>query len=228
MHLEGIHAGSDFTQKSAETIAAIVTRCIAERSQCILGLSGGTTPEPIYTLLGKMPIDWNKISIFLVDERYVPADHAESNQGMVRESLLKHATIPEAQICFPDTSLPIDECMAQYTADLKTQWDTHLPDLMILGMGPDGHIASLFPPLAEELMNDTRLIAHTTTNQFAVHDRIGLTLNPIAAAGSHVFLIKGEEKRRVWEEMLASTEDEKQWPAKRILSQHEPVTVIMG
>jgi 6-phosphogluconolactonase/glucosamine-6-phosphate isomerase/deaminase len=106
-------------------------------------------------------------------------------------------------------------------------WNNHLPDVMIVGMGPDGHIASLFPPLAENLMDDTRLVAHTTTDTFAVHDRITLTLNPITAAEHHVFLLKGEDKKQLWEEMMDSAENEQRWPAKRIVD-HSHVTVVFG
>lgn len=229
MHLHTIDTTStlEFTQKAVDLIAGKINTCIDERGACIIGLSGGSTPQPIYTLLGQKEIDWGKVSIFMLDERYVPADHADSNQKMVRETLLAHAPIPKLNICFPDTSLAIGTCMQQYTIDLQRQWADHLPDLNVLGMGPDGHITSLFPPVADDLMDDTRLIAHTTTDVFAVHDRITLTLNPIAAANAHVFLIKGEDKKQVWNEMLASSEDEHRWPAKRIVEQND-VTVIMG
>lgn len=227
MTIHTIHTSSplDFTQKSAEWIAEKMNRTIEERGACIVGLSGGSTPQPIYTLLGQMDIDWSKVSIFVIDERYVPVAHTDSNQKMVSETLLAHASIPKLNVCFPDTSLPIGTCMQQYTIDLQRQWADHLPDLMILGMGPDGHIASLFPPVVDNLMDDTRMIAHTITDTFAVHDRITLTLNPIACANSHLFLIKGEDKKHVWDEMLASTEDAHRWPAKEILEQPD-VTVI--
>lgn len=146
INLHTIHTSSslDFTQKATELIASKITKCINERGACIVGLSGGSTPQAVYSLLGQMNIDWSKVSIFLVDERYVPETHADSNQKMIRETLLAHAAIPALHICFPDTSLAIGTCMQQYTIDLQRQWADHLPDLMILGMGPDGHIASLF------------------------------------------------------------------------------------
>lgn len=227
MHTIDTSSAIDFTQKAAEVIAGRINECIEKRGACIVGLSGGSTPQPIYTLLGQKEIDWSKVSIFLLDERFVPADHTDSNQKMVRETLLAHAAIPKLNICFPDTSMHIGTCIQLYTIDLQRQWGEHLPDLTILGMGPDGHITSLFPPVADDLMDDSKLIAHTTTDTFAVHDRITLTLNPIAAATSHIFLLKGEDKKRVWEEMLASDEGERRWPAKRIVEQDD-VTVIFG
>ncbi len=226
-HPSVISAGSSFAQRAAEVIADVIGNSIIERGECIVGLSGGGTPKPVYDALGIMPIDWTKVRFFLIDERYVPADHADSNQRMIRETLLRHASVPEANLCFPDCALPLKQCLNDYTTRLKEQWNTHLPDLMILGMGPDGHIASLFPPLAGNLMDDTRLVAHTTTDAFAVHDRMTLTLNPIAAASSHIFLLKGEDKKRLWDEMLERPENERRWPAKRILEQPE-VTVVTG
>lgn len=222
-----IDAHADFAQASATLIASKINSCIIDRDECILGLSGGGTPKPVYELLGKEQIDWQKVKIFLTDERYISPGHMESNERMVRQTLLAHAKIPGQNICFPDTTLPMGECLGNYVHGLKEQWSEHLADVIILGMGIDGHITSLFPPVAPDLMDDTRLVAHTTTDQFAVHDRITLTLNPIAAASSHVFLLKGEDKKRLWEEMIASGEDESRWPAKRILEQPD-VTVVFG
>ncbi len=226
-HTTTIDAGQNFNRKGAEIIASVINICIAERGECIVGLSGGSTPQPVYEVLGRMDVDWTKVRLFLVDERHVPANHADSNQHMIHETLLAHASVPDDHLCFPDCSLPLKQCVEDYATRLKKQWGEHLPDLMILGMGPDGHIASLFPPLEGGLMDDTRLVAHTTTDSFAVHDRITLTLNPIAAATSHVFLLKGGDKRRLWEEMLQRPENERRWPAKRILEQPN-VTVVTG
>jgi 6-phosphogluconolactonase len=222
-----IDAGPHFAQQAAEVIADVINRNIAERGECIVGLSGGGTPKPVYEALGHMPIDWTKAWLFLIDERYIAADHANSNQRMIRETLLANASVPENHLCFPNPSLPLKQCIDDYTVRLKQQWSVHLPDLMILGMGPDGHIASLFPPLAGNLMDDMRLVAHTTTDAFAVHDRITLTMNPIAAASAHIFLLKGDDKKRLWDDMLKRPENERRWPAKRILEQPN-VTVITG
>lgn len=215
----------EFVEQSVKQMSDNITKAIEDRGGCILGLCGGSTPRPIYDALGKADLDWEKVSLFLVDERYVPPEHSESNQHLIRETLLAHAAIPEEQCVFPNTNLPIDECIAVYTERLKTQWKDYLPDIITLGLGEDGHIASLFPPLSENLLDDTQLVAHTETNQFTVHDRITLTLNPLAAASTAIFFLKGEGKKRVWEEMLAGLEDERRWPAKRILEQ-EKVTVV--
>lgn len=224
MPLQTIDAGPAFAQKAADVIVGIMRTAIRQHGSCTVGLSGGSTPKPIYEALSKEAIDWSRVTFFLVDDRCVSPDHPDSNQQLARTSII-NAT--GAATVFPDTSLPPEESARDYGLRLKQLWQNRLPDIMMLGMGPDGHIASLFPPLAPHLMDDTRLVAHTTTDTFAVHDRITLTLNPIAAAEHHVFLLKGEDKKRLWDEMMASAENEERWPAKRIV-EHGKVTVIFG
>ena len=229
MPLHEIRTAGDqeFVEQSAKFLAEKITDAIADRGECILGLSGGSTPKPVYEALGKMPLDWDHVRCFLIDERYVPADYNDSNQKLVRETLVAHARIKERNLVFPDTSLPLEECVKRYARDLIALFDEHLADLVILGMGSDGHIASLFPPLDQVLMDDSRMVAHTKTDQFAVHDRITVTLNPIAAANHAVFLLKGADKKKVWDEMTINIADERRWPAKRVLESTE-TTVIWG
>lgn len=223
MHYQHIPATSDtdFAHKAVEWVSHRMKRAIEDRGQCIIGLSGGSTPKQIYRLLGQEDIDWSKVFVHLVDERYVPAIHEDSNQGMVRHTLLMHAHIPETHFIFPDTTLPIDECVQDFEGKMHALWSHHLTDVCILGMGPDGHIASLFPPLQPHMMDDTRLVIHTTTDSFVIRDRITLTLNPIASAASHVFLLTGADKKRTWNEMMSGTEDQARWPVKRLLSEQD-------
>jgi len=217
----------DFIRQSSACIGQVITETIRKRGQCIVGLSGGSTPGPVYEALGKADLPWDKVHIFLVDERYVPPDHAESNQRMISATLLREAPIPPGHICFPDTALPLSQCIERYALNLHTLCSDHLPDLVILGMGEDGHIASLFPPVPELALGYQALIIHTTTDVFAVHDRISVSLNLLAASESQIFLLKGAKKKNIWKEMLASEDDDQRWPAKRILK-GERSTVIWG
>ncbi len=230
MHYELIEttSDSDFTHRTVELLTERINSAITTYEECIIGLSGGSTPRPIYEALGRQQIEWAKVSIFLIDERYVPADHKDSNQKLVRETLLANAHIPASNIVFPDCTLPLDECIRDYDGKLHALWNDHLTDINILGMGPDGHIASLFPSVAAHHLDDTSLVAHTTTDTFAVHDRITLTLNPICAAASQIFLLKGADKKQVWDEMIASKDDESRWPAKRVIETGEEVIVVLG
>lgn len=216
-------------------LAALIAAAIADRGECILGLSGGSTPKPVYEALGAQGLDWDRVKCFLIDERYVPADHKDSNQKLVRESLVAQAHIKETNLVFPDTSLPLEQCIESYSRDLTSLFDEHLADVVVLGMGPDGHIASLFPVLQKLAMSPStslragneQLAIHTITDQFAVHDRISVALPVIAASQHAVFLLNGDDKKKIWEEMIASSDDEARWPAKRVLESAD-VTIIFG
>ncbi len=228
MRIERVSAG-EFASKVAVLLSVRIKRAIDQRGRCVIGLSGGGTPKPVYALLGTdVSVDWSKVGIFLYDERYIAADSPDSNQRMVRETLLKQAAIPPAAWVFPDTSLPIADCLADYTARVRDLWNDQFPDIAILGMGDDGHIASLFPPLPQEALQDTRFALHTTTTQFAVTDRLSLSLPAVAAAQSHMFLFQGQKKFDVWNEMLMSPEDETRWPAKKVIDASPDLTVVFG
>ncbi len=225
----------EFTQHAVNWLVEHINQAIIDHGSCSIGLSGGSTPKPIYMELGKRNnIDWSKVSIFLLDERYVPNEHPDSNQKMVVETLLLNAPIPPENVFFPDTTLPIEECVTDYIADVKTLWEHRLPDITVLGMGDDGHIASLFPPLDEEELSDTHFalsaeapLKEDGTPRFPIKDRISLTLNSIACAQSHLVLLQGPVKRATWDAMLESNDGDAHWPLKRVLG-HNGVMVLMG
>jgi 6-phosphogluconolactonase len=217
---------SAFITAAVQKITDVIAAAIEDHGTACVGLSGGSTPVPVYEALAQVQqIDWNKVTFFLVDERYCDAMSADSNQKMIAESFETQAA--RLKLVVPNTSLPIDECIAKYAQDLKALWKNRLPDLMILGMGDDGHIASLFPPVSDDALSDAQLVLHTTTDRFAVHDRISISLNAICAAGQQLFLLKGESKKKVWDEMLGSKEDEKRWPAKRVLETGDVSVIAM-
>lgn len=220
----------EFVQGSVIVLSSLINAAILQNGACLLGLSGGSTPKKIYEELGQSDeIDWSKVWVCLVDERYIAADNEDSNQKLVRETLLKNANIPEENLLFPDTSLPIIECVEQYNTALSNV----KPDVITLGLGEDGHTASLFPPVMEQAFDRTKHAIHTTTpstssgqaTHFAVHDRITMTMPTIARAGSKIFLLKGDAKKAVWEEMEESTEGKERWPAKGVI-QSGSVTLI--
>lgn len=232
-----IASPQQFRIQVADFLMDKIQAVLRDHGTCSIGLSGGMTPRAVYEKLGGghsalrgssrcRALDaeagprtggWEKVCVFLVDERYVPPDHPESNQRLVRETPFRSLHIPEEHLIFPNTALPIDDCMADYTRRLKALWEDRLPDLIVLGMGTDGHIASLFPPLSDLALGDECLVLHTQTELHPIRDRITLSLNTLCAANEQVLLLKGVEKRRTWEEMMASSEDERRWPLKRIM-----------
>lgn len=206
----------EFIRRGAQHLAERIRAAIEERNRCVIGLSGGSTPRPVYNALSQMPgIDWSKVWVFLVDERIVPNDDPRSNQYLVRSSLLRHAPIPESQLVFPDTTLPADECVNQYATLLTDLRNTGI-DLLVLGMGEDGHIASLFPPVSD-LAKGPAPALHTLATLPDTRHRISVTLPVLTDAVETVFLLRGEDKRKAWEAMLHAQEDWHHWPAKAVL-----------
>ncbi|KAF8822905.1 glucose-6-phosphate 1-dehydrogenase [Cardiosporidium cionae] len=179
-------------------------------AKVILGLSGGSTPIPIFEMInilckqsnGKL-LDWQRIIVFLVDERYVLPSHQHSNQRMIRETLLKDTLIPQENLIFPNTHLPLMQCMKDYEIKLLNIFSLgNGPDIVTLGLGDDGHVASWFPPLTssmyEEATQPIKLVFFTETEKFVVKQRITVSLSLICSADYKVFLLKGEEKIKVW------------------------------
>lgn len=212
----------DFIQKGAGFLSHEILEAIEVRGCCLLGLSGGSTPKGVYEELGKAKLPWEKVFLFLVDERFVRKDDPRSNQFLLRSTLLRHAAIPEGNIILPDTLLPLETCIELYTKQLRDLLVAPA-DLVVLGMGEDGHIASLFPPVD---LGKTPLVLHTTTNLFDVHDRITVSFPCLISSKKHIFLIKGKKKIQSWHAMLNTDEDAGTWPAKAILREGR-TTVIM-
>lgn len=218
MDYEHIATGSEpeFVDSAVQLLVDSISHHIMQYGSCTLGLSGGSTPKPIYEALGMADLPWNSLRVFLVDERYIPADSDDSNQKLVRDTLLKHAAIPEENLLFPDTSKPLEECIQNYETAVAMELSSGIPHIVTLGLGGDGHIASLFPPVAEAGFGD-HLVVHTQTDEFAVQDRISTTMVVIGSADKKIFFLKGEEKKKTWEAMMNSKEDHHRWPAKAVL-----------
>ncbi|MBI5156187.1 6-phosphogluconolactonase [Candidatus Peregrinibacteria bacterium] len=216
-----------FCERGTECIASVIRSSITERNRCLLGLSGGKTPAPIYEALGKeKDIDWSKVWIFLVDDRYIRSDSPHSNQFLLRSTLLRNAPIPDSQLLFPQTNLEYEACVTEYDQVIGAALSKQAPDLIVLGMGNDGHIASLFPPVPDEAHRPKNVIA-TQTEKFDIPKRISVTLPVLTKAKQALFLLQGKEKKRVWEDMMGSEEDEKRWPGKGVL-ERVATTVLMA
>ncbi len=201
----------DFIQKSVLLLKEKIVRYTAN-SRLLLGLSGGSTPKPIYEQLAmSQAIDWSKIDCFLIDERYVAPDHKDSNQHMIRTALKQN-------IVAPNTLLSLHECVHAYEHTMTELLKKNLPMLMILGMGEDGHIASLFPGDTAALEETQRPVLHTKTKHFAVHDRITVTM-PVIQKAERVFLISGEKKYALLKEMKNDHRDAIKYPAQEFLDE---------
>lgn len=180
----------------AHAIQAIEIKAIKERGRFTIALSGGSTPKALYEWLASSAdsYQWDKWHVFFGDERTVTPDDPDSNYHMARASLLSKVPIPENQIYRMEGELDPQAAAEKYTQRLKDVFGGDLPrfDLMLLGMGDDGHTASLFPGTAAIHETEKWVIAHYVEKL----DTWRITLTPpvINNAAYVVFLVTGEKK----------------------------------
>ena len=170
-----------------------------------LALSGGSSPVRFYELLAEEAIDWDMVKVFLVDERKVQADHKHSNFRMIKESLLSKIDIPDTNIFSLKTEIKsVSECAAEYEERIRKVFGDKYPvfDLIVLGVGPDGHTASLFPGESHSLEQDGVFISTIAPTQFDVAERLSMTLPLINSADRRIFIISGTGKGGIIQRVL--------------------------
>lgn len=215
-----IHAPTqeEFIHRGTTFLAECMREAIAERGRCVMGLSGGSTPRVVYEALAHAPdIDWSQVTVFLADDRYIHKGDPDSNQMLLESTLLRSLPV-RPHLCLPDTSKPLEQCVAEYDACLQRTLADGPADIVTIGMGSDGHIASLFPPLETAAFGPAAAI-HTQTDNFPIRDRISVTLPVLQSAEAVLWMLKGGDKRHVWDAMLASDEGAERWPGKTVLGQ---------
>jgi 6-phosphogluconolactonase len=212
-------------EKTAEFAAIkfieIAESSIKERGRFITALSGGKTPISLYRKLAEFqkPIAWDRTHIFIVDERFVPFDHEASNYRMIQTTLLNHINIPTGNIhpIASDTESP-QKSARRYEDELRSFFRIgkleipHL-DLILLGMGEDGHTASLFPG-AETIKETQHLAAAVTPPDISMKERITLTIPLINSAKNIIFLVTGNNKASIVRDVVEKESDT--LPASRV------------
>lgn len=190
----------------ADAVAAALKVALDKRGNAVLAVSGGRSPIAFFEALSQKDLDWVHIAVTLVDERIVPTDHPDSNTGLVHEYLLKNKAAAAEWI-------PVVEAERQ-AADLQPEAvvQTALkhyrqPDALVLGMGGDGHTASLFPQAPQldsglDLANEVPLL-HTTPVT-ALHERVSMTLAAIVKTPAVFLAIQGAEKKAVFDQAAAA------------------------
>ncbi len=182
-------SSADFASGAAERIAVAIGRAIQARGECRLGLAGGGTPRPIYVALAEREdVDWSRVSVFFGDERAVGPQDEHSNYRMVRDVLLQPVTIADDRVFRVEGERPPLEARAAYEATLGEE-----PlDVLLLGMGGDGHTASVFPGPELDPLAPERVIV--TQSPIPPTARISLSLRAINEAGQVVLLVAGSSK----------------------------------
>ena len=207
----------EMSLQAAQATVDVIRDAVGAAGKCSLALSGGSTPRGLYSLLASRfrdEIPWPRVHVFWGDERYVPPDDLRSNFRMAKEVLLRHVPCPAANIHPMPTHLPSPDAAAlEYEATLKHYWPEAWPrfDLLFLGLGAEGHTASLFP--------DSPAIAERTRWVLAVtapsEPRLRLTLTPpVLSRSAHTyFLVAGPDKAGALAHVVSGTADPALYPA---------------
>ena len=184
-------------ERAARRFLRLVGSALRIRNRFTVALAGGSTPRQFYSLLAEKKLDWVGVHFFWGDERCVPPDAAESNFRMADEALLSRAAIHAEYIHRIHGELPAEKAAMEYQDELHRFFGYQTPrfDLILLGLGIDGHTASLFPgsPLVQEKVRWVAAVEHPLPPSPQV-DRVTLTPPVLNAAANILFLVSGEEK----------------------------------
>ncbi len=215
-----LHPNPDSVARdAAEHFVKISTEAITARGRCMVALSGGSTPKLMYDYLVQPQyrdaVDWNVVHIFWSDERFVPYDSSQSTYGVTKAALLDELPIPAENIHPVTVEGSLEDAAEQYTHTIVTEFGTTEPkfDLIFLGMGADGHTASLFPGQTDE--PGTELIRVVRTAPKPPAERLSFTPQLINNAYITIFLVTGEDKAEMVHTVFTQAEN-KTLPVQRI------------
>ena len=204
---------TDLFRAAAKEFTRVGREAIAARNRFTVALSGGSTPKSLYSLLASdyAGFDWSRTFLSFGDERHIPPDNTDSNYRMVNESLLTKITIPTANVFRVKAENPDAAAAA---ADYQSQLQEFFAlrpgefprfDLILLGMGPDGHTASLFPG-SEGLKEQSKLVIANWVEKFKTH-RISFTFPVLNNSAEVMFLVSGPDKAEIVHQVLEGKND---------------------
>lgn len=224
--IEVVADAQKLSRMAAEQFVQLAVAALREKDLFTVALSGGSTPRNVYAKLANQneplrdQLSWKKIHFFWGDERHVPPDHPDSNYHMAREAMLERAAVPTENVHRiksenTDAAQAADE-YEQMLREFFTLKAEQLPrfDLILLGMGPDGHTASIFP--GTDVINERhRLVAAPWIEKFNSY-RITLTPPVLNNAASVIFIVSGADKAKSLREVLQDVYQPARFPAQLI------------
>jgi 6-phosphogluconolactonase len=224
----------ELNRQAAEQYVSLAREAFARSGRFTVGLSGGSTPKALYSLLASPDyterLDWSRVHLFWGDERCVPPDHPENNFRMVQESLLSKIQIPSENVHRMMGEKEPEQAATKYEEHLRQFFC--LPrggvprfDLIFLGLGEDGHTASLFPDTAA-LNEKEHLVAAVYLDKLKTY-RLTLTLPVINAAARIIFLVTGQSKSTVVNKLLSADSKSQNYPATKVSPANGHVTWLI-
>ena len=227
---------AEVTKAAAEMFTVAAERAVNTRGLARIAISGGSTPKAMFQLLAdasapyRARVPWAKLELFWVDERCVQPDDPESNFGMTKAAMLDKIPLPAANIHRMEGELDPEEAASRYESEIRNTFklegaETPTFDLILLGLGPDGHTASLFPHTAG-LGEMARIVI---ANHVPQKDTWRLTLTwPVITQGREVaFLMEGTEKAEMIERIFTGAYDPETYPAQLIRPANGKLTLLM-
>jgi len=214
----------DLARQAAEQVASAIDLALAERDRAQIALAGGTTPRATYERLGAEHLPWERVDVLLSDERWVPAADPSSNARLLRESLMAQVPGHEARLHPVPTDLPSPALGAEAYAELLGRLCPGNPprlDLVLLGLGDDGHTASLFPGTTAVLEQQLKVCV----GEGGGMPRITLTAPVLSAARRVIFLVSGASKRAALQRLLDPAEAPERTPARLVRPRGEVVVL---
>jgi 6-phosphogluconolactonase len=205
---------------AAEVFVKLAAQAKAEKRPFRVALAGGDTPKALYAVLAssecRSRVDWEDVSFFFGDERAVPPDHPDSNYRTANETLFRPLGLSDRKVHRMKAEVGVLETAAKaYENELRSVFDGRIPqfDLVLLGMGPDGHTASLFPG-SPVLKEQARWVMPVTDAPKPPPRRLTLTVPVLNASRQVLFMVTGADKASALREVLQGTAPPEQYPAK--------------
>jgi 6-phosphogluconolactonase len=208
---------NELSRRAAEAAAKTLNEAVRANGRCSLVLSGGNTPRRLYGLLAsefREQIRWPHVHVFWGDERYVPADDPDSNYRMARETLLDHVPCPDGNVHpMPTHFASADDAARDYERALRSYFGTDWPhfDLVLLGLGEEGHTASLFP--GSPALGERTRWAVAVKAPAVPPMRLTLTLPALTRAANIYVLVSGSTKADALHHVLTGAPDPSSYPA---------------
>ncbi len=228
-----LDTADDLARVAADTLVRLARESVERRGRFVIALSGGSTPERLYRKLAEEPefrdaVPWSGVHVCWSDERHVPPAHRDSNYRMAREALLDHVPIPAAHVHrIASERADPESAAAAYEVTLREVFELgegEFPsfDLLLLGMGADGHTASLFPG-SPALRERTRLVVAAWVEALGTH-RITLTMPVLTDAARTLLIVSGEEKAAALRSVFEGPHEPERLPVQGLSESRGVVT----
>ena len=227
--IEAFSSTADWSEACAERLTSALGEGLSANGKALFAGSGGSTPSPIYRRMATMALPWDRIGVTLIDERYVPESSPDSNAALIKRTLLTGPAAAARFIPLYSPQVTVDRAAAVAAHGLAREGGRL--DAVLLGMGEDGHICSMFPesPTLKTLLTPTLKptvlgVPHGRDGMAPSLERLSINLPYLMSAGRVILGLKGAAKRRVFEEQAKG--DPKVQPIAALIAADVPLEVL--